>query len=109
PLRAAVRRADRVRLPARQPAPRVRPVRFRRRRRCGVDRPAGGRMSALLLLKHLADSEQASAFVLRGGMLTRLLVGPERRTTRDLDFLGLFPRDLDETRSRLQAWLPAES
>jgi hypothetical protein len=66
-------------------------------------------MTALRLLRHLSDSPESAWFVLRGGMLTRHLVGPERRATRDLDFLGLFPRDLEETHRRLAAFLPADS
>lgn len=62
-------------------------------------------MRTTALLRRLAGSDQAGAFVLRGGLLTRHWVGPDRRRTRDLDFLGLFPRDLDEATARLSAFL----
>jgi hypothetical protein len=45
--------------------------------------------------------------VLRGGLLTRLWVGPGRRATEDADFLGLFERDVEETARRLRAVLTA--
>jgi hypothetical protein len=60
-------------------------------------------------LLRLARSPHAGAFVLRGGVLTRLWVGAERRETRDLDFLGLFPRDLDEAARRVADVLTMES
>ena len=55
------------------------------------------------LLRRLANSTQASRFLLRGGLLTRAWLGPERRTTDDADFLGLFPRDVEEALGRLGA------
>jgi hypothetical protein len=45
-------------------------------------------------LAHPAD------FVLRGGMLTRLWVREEHRPVNDLDFVGAFPFDADETAQR---------
>ena len=54
------------------------------------------------VLRRWARSTQSAAFVLRGGVLTQWLVGAERRPTRDLDFLGLFPLDLTDTQSRLE-------
>jgi hypothetical protein len=60
-------------------------------------------------LRRLAASPHAGDFVLRGGVLTRLWVGEGRRTTRDLDFLGLFPRDLNESRERLADVLAMET
>jgi hypothetical protein len=54
------------------------------------------------VLRRWARSTRAEAFVLRGGVLTQWLVGAERRPTRDLDFLGLFPRDLTDTQTRLE-------
>jgi hypothetical protein len=59
------------------------------------------------LLRRLAASSEAGTFVVRGGLLTMLWAGPSRRTTRDLDLLGLFPRGLDEGRRRVQAFLSA--
>jgi hypothetical protein len=53
------------------------------------------------VLRRWSRSSQADALVLRGGLLTQLWVGAQRRVTRDVDFLGLFPRDLDDTKSRL--------
>src|SRR3954451_7522284 len=53
------------------------------------------------VLRRWSRSSQADALVLRGGLLTQLWVGPHRRATRDIDFLGLFPRDLDDTKRRL--------
>ena len=54
------------------------------------------------VLRRWARSSQSAAFVLRGGVLTQMCVGAERRPTRDLDFLGLFPRDLTDTQTRLE-------
>ena len=54
------------------------------------------------VLRRWALSAQSAAFVLRGGVLTQSCVSPERRPTRDLDFLGLFPRDLADTQARIE-------
>jgi Nucleotidyl transferase AbiEii toxin, Type IV TA system len=54
------------------------------------------------VLRRWARSTQSEAFVLRGGVLTQRYVTAERRPTRDLDFLGLFPRDLTDTQDRLE-------
>jgi Nucleotidyl transferase AbiEii toxin, Type IV TA system len=54
------------------------------------------------VLRRWARSTQSEAFVLRGGVLTQHYVGAERRPTRDLDFLGLFPRDPTDTRDRIE-------
>jgi predicted nucleotidyltransferase component of viral defense system len=56
-------------------------------------------------LRRLSSSAQAESFVLRGGMLTRIWVGPERRAAEDLDFLCLFPYDVAETVTRLRSVL----
>ena len=40
------------------------------------------------LVRRVSASSQAEALVLRGGLLTRLLVGEDRRSTEDADFLG---------------------
>jgi hypothetical protein len=54
------------------------------------------------LLRRLGHSTQAGSFLLRGGLLTRAWLGPQRRTTEDADFLGLFPRDGEEALRRLE-------
>jgi hypothetical protein len=56
-------------------------------------------------LRRLSTSAQAEAFVLRGGMLTRTWVGPEKRAAEDLDFLCLYPYDVNETVTRLRSVL----
>lgn len=53
------------------------------------------------VLCRLSASSHAEAFVLRGGALMQHWVGLERRQTRDLDFLCLFPADIEESRRRL--------
>jgi hypothetical protein len=60
------------------------------------------------VLRRWARSTQCAEFVLRGGVLTQHYVGAERRPTRDLDFLGLFPRDLTDTQDRLEAILAVD-
>ncbi|HUQ34389.1 MAG TPA: nucleotidyl transferase AbiEii/AbiGii toxin family protein [Pyrinomonadaceae bacterium] len=60
-------------------------------------------------LRRLSSSAQAEAFVLRGGMLTRIWVGPERRAAEDLDFLCLYPFDVAETVTRLRRILRSEA
>ncbi len=42
-------------------------------------------------------------FVLRGGLLTRAWIAPLARPTRDLDFVGDFAFDIDETARRFRA------
>ncbi len=59
------------------------------------------------LLRRVAASDQAGSLVLRGGLLTRLWVGANRRRTDDADFLGLFARDAEEVARRLRAVLAA--
>lgn len=55
------------------------------------------------VIRRWGSSPLASAFVLRGGLLTQWWVGVQRRATKDLDVLALFPLDLDLTARR---WLP---
>lgn len=54
-------------------------------------------------LRRWSHSSEAGAFLLRGGLLTQLWAGPQRRQTRDLDLVGLFP--FDATTNRLAAAL----
>jgi hypothetical protein len=42
----------------------------------------------------------SDAFVLRGGLLTALWIAPKSRPTRDLDFVGDFAFDVEDTRRR---------
>jgi len=49
------------------------------------------------LIERVARSPHREAFVLRGGMLTRAWVAPDRRPTRDLDFVGDFEFSVEET------------
>lgn len=57
------------------------------------------------ILRRWARSSQANTLVLRGGLMTQHWIGAERRFTRDIDFLGLYPRDLDESLTRVAALL----
>jgi hypothetical protein len=52
------------------------------------------------VLRRVARLPAAEGFVLRGGLLTRALVGAKLRSTRDLDFVGDFPFDVDEVAHR---------
>lgn len=45
--------------------------------------------------------------VLRGALMTQLWVGVDKRATKDIDFLALFPRDMQETSRRLTSVLAA--
>ena len=45
-------------------------------------------------------SRVSEAFVLRGGLLTALWIAPRGRPTRDLDFVGDFVFDVDDTARR---------
>jgi hypothetical protein len=64
------------------------------------------------IVERLARAPDGGSFVLRGGLLTRLWIAPRRRTTRDLDYVGDFAFDVDDTRRRfapaLQIALPDE-
>jgi hypothetical protein len=59
------------------------------------------------VLRRWSRSSHADALVLRGGLMTQLWVGPRRRATKDVDFLGLFARDLDDARRRWEEILTA--
>jgi hypothetical protein len=59
------------------------------------------------LLRRVGHSAHAGELVLRGGLVTRLWVGAERRATEDADFLGLFARDAGAVAARLGAALAA--
>jgi hypothetical protein len=54
------------------------------------------------VLRRWARSSQAAALVLRGGLMTQLWVGPQRRTTKDIDFVGLFPFDHGDALGRIE-------
>ncbi len=55
------------------------------------------------VLKRLSKSNHVNSLVLRGGMLTRLWVAaPSRRVAIDLDFLGLYPFDIEVTLKKFQ-------
>jgi hypothetical protein len=54
------------------------------------------------LLRRLARLPEPEAFVLRGGMLTRLWAAPVVRPAADLDLVGTFPHDVVETRRRFE-------
>lgn len=55
------------------------------------------------MLKRVSNSKYANSLILRGGMLTRLWVAnPSRRVAIDLDFLGLYPFDIEETLKKFQ-------
>jgi len=51
------------------------------------------------IVRRLARTPAHDAFVLRGGLLTALWIAPIPRPTRDLDFVGDFPFDVEVTRS----------
>jgi hypothetical protein len=53
-------------------------------------------------------SRVSDAFVLRGGLLTALWIAPRSRPTRDLDFVGDFPFDLEATQRRFAPALAIE-
>jgi hypothetical protein len=52
------------------------------------------------ILRRLARVPDAAEFVLRGSMLTRAWVAPQRRVADDLDFVGTFPHSVEETRRK---------
>jgi nucleotidyltransferase AbiEii toxin of type IV toxin-antitoxin system len=60
------------------------------------------------MIERVARSPAKDAFVLRGGMLTREWVAPVPRPTRDLDFVGDFAFDRDDTARRFQQALACE-
>ncbi len=59
------------------------------------------------LLRRVSYSGQADVLVLRGGMLARILVPAGRRTPQDVDFVGLYPFDVEGTEERFHAALTA--
>lgn len=54
------------------------------------------------VLRRLARLPDCSSFVLRGGMLARLWAGSTPRVAQDLDFVGTFPHDVEETVRRFR-------
>ncbi|BAY86817.1 hypothetical protein NIES267_63280 [Calothrix parasitica NIES-267] len=52
------------------------------------------------ILRRVANSAYANQFVLRGGMLTRLWIYPEKRIAEDVDFLGLYTFDIESTKEK---------
>lgn len=52
------------------------------------------------VLRRVSHSIYVDELVLRGGMLTRLWVSSERRIAEDIDFLGLYPFDIESTREK---------
>ena len=54
------------------------------------------------VLRRVSDSIYVDELVLRGGMLTRLWVPPERRIAEDVDFLGLYDFDLEKTAEKFR-------
>ena len=54
------------------------------------------------VLRRVSDSIYVDELVLRGGMLTRLWVPPERRIAEDVDFLGLYDFDLEKTAEKFK-------
>jgi len=60
------------------------------------------------VITRVARSAEREAFVLRGGMLTREWVAPDRRPTSDLDYVGDFEFSVEETARRLRPALEVE-
>lgn len=60
------------------------------------------------VVERIARTPDAGSFVLRGGLLTRAWVAPAPRPTRDLDYVGDFPFDVEDTRRRLAPALSIE-
>jgi hypothetical protein len=60
------------------------------------------------ILRRLARVPDAAGFILRGSMLTRAWVLPQRRVADDLDFVGIFPHSVEETRRKFAPALAAE-
>jgi hypothetical protein len=54
------------------------------------------------LLRRVARSARAGSLVLRGGLLTRMWVGPALRASQDGDFLALFDPEPEEAERRLR-------
>jgi hypothetical protein len=56
-------------------------------------------------LRRLSRSPRAEDFVLRGSMLTRAWIAPRVRVADDLDFVGAFPHDVEDTARRFASAL----
>ncbi|MGD1911779.1 MAG: nucleotidyl transferase AbiEii/AbiGii toxin family protein [Rivularia sp. (in: cyanobacteria)] len=54
------------------------------------------------VLRRVSHSSYVDELVLRGGMLTRLWVSPERRIAEDVDFLGLYPFSIEKTEEKFR-------
>ena len=52
------------------------------------------------VLRRVASSAYVNELVLRGGMLTRLWISPEKRIAEDVDFLGLYAFDIKSTKEK---------
>ncbi|MEO0844781.1 MAG: nucleotidyl transferase AbiEii/AbiGii toxin family protein, partial [Cyanobacteria bacterium J06643_5] len=52
------------------------------------------------VLRRVANSIYVNELVLRGGVLTRLWISPERRIAEDVDFLGLYDFDIESTKEK---------
>ncbi|MEW6493151.1 MAG: nucleotidyl transferase AbiEii/AbiGii toxin family protein [Cyanobacteriota bacterium] len=59
------------------------------------------------ILRRVSDSEYADVMVLRGGMLTKIWVPPGMRNPQDVDFLALYPFDVEGTQQRFHVALAA--
>ncbi|MEJ7600076.1 MAG: nucleotidyl transferase AbiEii/AbiGii toxin family protein [Kofleriaceae bacterium] len=60
------------------------------------------------IIARVARSAECEAFVLRGGMLTRAWVAPDRRPTSDLDYVGDFAFSIEDTTRRFVPALAIE-
>ncbi|MBE9206953.1 nucleotidyl transferase AbiEii/AbiGii toxin family protein [Nostoc sp. LEGE 06077] len=60
------------------------------------------------LLRRVAYSADTADLVLRGGMLTRLWVPPGHRIAVDVDFLGLYPFDIESSTKRFRELLATD-
>ncbi|HSK04143.1 MAG TPA: nucleotidyl transferase AbiEii/AbiGii toxin family protein [Kofleriaceae bacterium] len=60
------------------------------------------------VIARIARAPEGASFVLRGGMLTRAWIAPLRRPARDLDYVGDFPFDVEDTARRLAPALAME-
>lgn len=52
------------------------------------------------VIRRVSHSIYAQQFVLRGGMLTRLWVTPEQRIAVDVDFVGIYPFNIETTQQK---------
>jgi hypothetical protein len=59
-------------------------------------------------IARIARAPEGASFVLRGGVLTRAWIAPLRRPARDLDYVGDFPFDVEDTARRLAPALAME-